>query len=391
MQRLVYNPRIDVFIKADDGVYDISPYVTGFTVNRKVNQVSTASIQFRNPKLMFTEHQTKDKATGEKHIGPIFHPMDPIIITMTRLRDHPIQVFTGYCDTTPYLSLYPGIVSVEASCTLKRLQYTYWDPGLTFVWNWLMSHGWQVDAKRGGTANPIQDKKDSGASSDDGEPDPEANITDSSIGRLLFDFMTEIGGWEEKDIYIEKLPPDIVPLISQMFDIFKNESKQSHQDFISLIHDIIGTASLGGGGSTSPNGGLTHISGDSPPKGTPVTPKQVGVEMLRQGFPKDPKVLATGMYTVEHESGFGSAPGWDTEHDGGVLGYWQIQLSSHPDVTPDCAMTLSCSTKAAHGIWSAAGNCFACQSGPNPWQGGTDDPEIASKYMPLATQICNSY
>jgi len=268
MQRLVYNPRIDVFIKADDGVYDISPYVVSCVVNRKVDQVSSAQVQFRNPKLMFTEHTYRDPVSKEKITGPVFHPQDPIIITLTRLRDRPIQVFTGYCDTTPYMSLYPGVVGIDASCTLKRLMYTYWDPGLPFVWEWLRDHGWQTNTKMQGLTNfdnegdhKAQGQDTDGVDSNDvpsDEPDQDLKLTDSGISQLLFDFMTEIGGWEEKDIYIERLPPAIVPLVAQMYEMFKDESAQSSKELQDLLTKIIGTSSPGSG---SGSGGT--VSGTS--------------------------------------------------------------------------------------------------------------------------------
>lgn len=103
-----------------------------------------------------------------------------------------------------------------------------------------------------------------------------------------------------------------------------------------------------------------------------VTPEQVGAAMVSAGFPKELRVIASGIETVGRESGFGTTPGWDKEHDNGVLGYWQIQRSSHPEVSASCAMSLPCSTRAALRIWKAAGGCFACQPGPNPWEAGTD-------------------
>jgi hypothetical protein len=145
MQRLVYSPTVNAWVKTDNGIIDISQFITAGSVNRKVNQVSGAELTVRNAKkpdgrMLFTEHVRKDGS-----IGPLLHPMDPIIITLTRLRGRPIQVFTGYCDSTPYLQLYPGTVTIRASCTLKRLMHTFWDPGLDFTVGFLRQYGWFPD------------------------------------------------------------------------------------------------------------------------------------------------------------------------------------------------------------------------------------------------------
>ena len=178
MKRLVYSPSVGVWIKSDTGVFDLSPYVTNFRVDRRINETSKASVTFRNPRVtderdpkrtrfMFTEHISND---GQ--VRPMFHPMDPIIITLTRLKGRPVQVFSGYCDTTPYVQLMPGPATIEASCTLKRLQYTYWDPALPFVRDFMLANGWGI-TDSGVALNPTAEQY-------------RGKIGDSSIGFLLY-------------------------------------------------------------------------------------------------------------------------------------------------------------------------------------------------------------
>src|SRR4051812_26842414 len=212
MKRLVYAPRVDVYVKRDDGtVIDLSPFVTECSVQRSINSVSKATVQFRNPSMRFTNFPQGDG------IGPMFHPMDPISITMTRLRDRPIEVFTGYCDTTPYLQLFPGTCTIQASCTLKRLQYTYWDPGLPFVVSFLEAHGWQptpggaVDSKA--TTQTLGKK-----------------LTDGSIGGLLYSVLNEIGQWPDGTIFIESLPDSIIPIVENIYKDIKTEASQGQDD-----------------------------------------------------------------------------------------------------------------------------------------------------------------
>src|SRR4051794_19538039 len=129
MKRLVYSPKAYVYIQTDersekvpDGIYNISDLVVSGSITRKVNQISTANVTFQNPGFQFT-----------KPGAPTFHPMDKITIFLQRLPHFPVQSFTGYLDETPYYQMYPGTVSLRASCTLKRLQHTYFDPGLPFM------------------------------------------------------------------------------------------------------------------------------------------------------------------------------------------------------------------------------------------------------------------
>lgn len=257
MKRLVYSPRTEVFVKADSGIYDISPYVTEIKVNRKVNQVSNARVVFRNPGMQFTEHKS-----AEGSVGPVFHPMDPIIISMTRIRNRPIQVFTGYCDTTPYFQLFPGPCVIEASCTLKRLQYTYFDPGLPFVWDFLSQYGWSVTP----TGIMATDADSSGVrqGNDTNKSNP---ITDQGFGGLLMAVLTNMGGWDPSNVKIEDLPQGIVELVTGLFEGFKSESEQADAEFQELIRRIIGkTTGIAGDGSGSGGSSGPLSGGDNPEK-----------------------------------------------------------------------------------------------------------------------------
>jgi hypothetical protein len=343
MKRLVYAPKISAYIKADSGVYDISDYIVDFTIERKINQVSSAELTIRNPNKKWTNHSYKDSITGEQKIGPIFHPMDPITIFLTRLQNRPVQVFTGYCDQTPYLQLFPGPVPIKASCTLKKLQYTFFDAGLPFMREFLEQNGWFPD-EAGSIVKPEAEEQNNRKAVAT-ETNEGVRFGDSGIGELLYKVLNEIGGWPEDTIYIEEMPPSVINLISNLFELFKKEDEQASKELVALLHKIVGTSASGSGG-----GEVGSAGGAGPASSTPVTAVEVGRAMLSAGFKADTTILAKGMTTVEHESGFGTTPGWDEEHDEGVLGYWQIQQSSHPEFSNACKMNLLCSTKAAFKI-----------------------------------------
>lgn len=96
---------------------------------------------------------------------------------------------------------------------------------------------------------------------------------------------------------------------------------------------------------------------------------QIGAAMILVGFPRDPQVIANGMATVRPESG-----GRRVDNKICCWGPWQLNRDNGGDSADEsCAADLICSTRVAKGLWESAGNCFACQPGPNPWQAGTDN------------------
>jgi hypothetical protein len=250
MKRIVYSPKVYVFVKADTGIYDLTEHVVDCSVTRKVNEVSSASVSFRNPDKMFTN--------GED--GPIFHPMDPITIFMKRLDGRPVQVFTGYCDSTPYFQLKPSIATITASCTLKRLLYTYWDPGLPFVQEMLAQRGWSMVGQEGGlgianfNANQQNDNDDNNNDNQDQNQNQDnqnlPEVSDGSIGALLFDILLYIGNWDPSTIFIEPIPAGIYETAETLIAESNLVNKQAREEFNKLLKYIIGED--GYGGTTTP-------------------------------------------------------------------------------------------------------------------------------------------
>lgn len=258
MKRLVYSPQVNAWIKSDSGIFDLSPYITDFSINRKINEVSTAELTFRNPKIDIGEDQPRFLFTQHKkgdQYGPMFHPMDPIVITLTRIKGYPVQVFTGYCDKTPYIQLYPGVAKIKASCTLKRLLYTYWDPGLPFVLEWLADNGWY---NRDGQTFQLQAEVARG------------ELNDSSIGYLLYKVLQDIGNWEHKDIFIQDLPGDqITSIVEGLYEDVVGEAKASFEDMKEFLSKtILSDNNLGGGGASPSSDPSTAAAGNNTNPGT---------------------------------------------------------------------------------------------------------------------------
>lgn len=136
MKRAVFNPKAYAFVNTQKhGVIDVTEYIISGRVNRRLNAISSASLELQNPDMIFT-----------KEDGIRLTPMDPIVIYLERKKGFAVKVFTGFVDESPYYQLLPGPVTIKASCTLKRLLHTYFDPGLMYTQRFLVKYGWLPQA-----------------------------------------------------------------------------------------------------------------------------------------------------------------------------------------------------------------------------------------------------
>lgn len=299
MQRLVYTPRAYVFTKDSKGnIRDVSRYVTEGSVTRKVQEVSRAEITLRNPDMIFT---TPDQ---DGHVA--FHPMDPITIYLKRLRKRPVRVFTGFLDKTPYLQLFPGVIRLRASCTLKRLLYTFFDPALPYMQSFLAAYGWMPDPQNSGQWFSF-------GGMDDFRTDKKAvdqklgNLNDGSVGNLLFATLKYIGHWSEDDIYIEALPDGLFKRLANLAQEMEQDNDQLKQEFDELMRRIVGSGSYGDGGGDGAD--LSGIDGD-----VPVQVYRVG---RRMGVGNNSKLMLAAMMTglveapTQGGNSFGNPSGGD--------------------------------------------------------------------------------
>lgn len=394
MRRLVYAPLVQAYVKYDEGVFDVSPYIVGGSVNRKINQVSTAQLTLRNPviggtsNLLFTEY-TGIHGTVEPH--PMFHPMDPIIIMMQRLQGHPVQVFTGYLDKTPYFQMYPGLCTMEASCTLKRLLYTQWDAALPFVRYFLQQYGWALNSDSG-LVNPTAESKHLKKVAD-GQLTGAFN--DGSIGALLYAVLNVIGAWDDSTIFIEALPAAIKDLVIKLYHDIEGEVQQGEALFQSLLHQILGSGAQGSG---SPSGGPT-ASGQVGSTGNITATSKVVPTMvaIAKTFGLPPLFvvttwLAEGMVTN------------GTPNSSNAVGYFQFTSSSpYPNITvnyPADAIDLGLATtdfcKAAKAVLNA-NPTFINQGNWEVWAETTQQPGAGayasywSGKVQQAQQLINQY
>jgi hypothetical protein len=385
MKRIVYSPKVNAFVKTDTGVLDLSPFLVRGSVTRKLDQVSSANLEFRNPNEIFTPES-----------GPLIHPMDPIVIFMSRLKDKPVQIFTGYVDSAPYFSIKAGgDLTLDASCTLKRLLYTYYDPGLRFFHDFLRAQGWALQGgdsvlPPGSGETVEEDQQDN--DNNDQYPEPLSDgLNDASFGRMLYETLVYIGNWDPSSIYIENLPDGIIDLVEGIFYQIDESSKGDRDAIRKVLEYILENNTFYGTGD--PGNGSTDLStygGEGPPPFAEVTPVDVGRAMLNAGFPRNEETLAAGIYVVDVESKFGTYSGWRELNSAGCVGYWQFQIEADwggHDISLKDACTLVPATMFAKTLWTGGvGTAGFDQHWYSWWSGAAVGTQNASQYLPQARE-----
>lgn len=328
MEKLVYSPKVQAYVETVGGTVNISNHIVSGSVTRVVDEVSTAELVLRNPGKAFTTPGS-----------PTFRPMDKITIFASRFKNRPVQIFTGYLDRTPYLQLYPGTCTLAASCTLKRLLYTYWDPGLAHTQGFLKKYGWLPDISTGQVSSPHSKVQETEKNSD-------GKFTDGSVGNLMYAVLNEIGEWEEKDIHIEKFPDDAGKIVEGLVTNIAGNVDDAQKQFKKLMEDMVGDYNgLSGGGmvgppSTGDDGGAAPTSGDisdAPealqnfPRKSVYTQGEL-LSLLEAAEIPDPEygagiIFCESSGNIKADSGAGdpSGAGGDCCH-----GLWQLYLGNSP-------------------------------------------------------------
>jgi hypothetical protein len=126
VRRFVYRPEVEAYIWLEDAqrYVDVTDDIIDCSITRKLNAVSTASLSLQNRDNRYLE---------------LFKPMDRIAIWLTRTQR--MLAFTGYLDEATVFAVHPRPIKIEASCTLKLLQNTYFDPGLPFMQQFFAENG----------------------------------------------------------------------------------------------------------------------------------------------------------------------------------------------------------------------------------------------------------
>jgi hypothetical protein len=223
---LLYAPGVRIHISTQaHGILDVSDDVTSGSL--ELRQDEPHSLQFR----LLNQRRKYDR---------IFTPNDRVTVQLKRIRW--VQVFSGYLDQVPYFSAYPRAVSLSATCTLKRLQFTYWDQGAP------------------DTVGFLQDFM--------------RYTGDDAFASRAYAVLThpEIGRWEPSRVHIGRMPPNWA---GQITEIMQEDLAEAQ-----VPNTLLGSMPIISGGTIASTGTLRRPRADGtyfePGNGYGILPVTIG-------------------------------------------------------------------------------------------------------------------
>lgn len=220
---LVYSPEVQILIARGNKQYDVSNDVVAFSIRRVENGVSSAVFRLSNKAVPGDPKKLR--------YNQLFERMDRVFIKLKRVEWVP--VFSGYLDSVPHVQLYPGTVNFRASCTLKRLLHTWWDPGLPLSAD--------IFDQAGMAARELEN----------GEQQ-----LDAGAGSLLRRLLVEVGGWNPQHIHVQRFPIGYYDFMVRELNKLSKGSETASQNFMELLLGE-GDTSLGVGKSAGRQVGVT--------------------------------------------------------------------------------------------------------------------------------------
>lgn len=211
MGTLVYSPDVQVLIKTTDRILDVSKDVVQGSVTLNINAPHQVSLTLSNFKRKFD---------GQ------FTPNDLIVVRLKRIRW--VQVFSGYINRVPYMSVWPRNVKLTATCTLKRVLQRLYDPGAI-------------------ATVELVNQSAGDFSTGDGD--------DKIIGRAL-DLLTEVAEWDRGKIHVSALPSNWLDTITDLYEQLAPELEVSADVMNQLM--ALGMAN----GDEMIGGGVNLVPGD---------------------------------------------------------------------------------------------------------------------------------
>ncbi|MGA5598422.1 C40 family peptidase [Streptomyces cellulosae] len=196
-------PGVKVYIATrKHGIIDVSDdLVEGQTIRRS-DGVSSFQFALQNAR--------------RKYDG-VFAPNDRISVQMKRIKW--VQVFTGYLNKVPLVTAWPRVVHMTASCSLKRLQYWYWD-----------SH---TEASQAMVRQALEDaRKDTG-------------VSDGGMTNVALTVLKKVVGWPESKVHIARIPDRWYAVIETLAKQIDAELDQA-DEVARALWEQLGTASVGG-------------------------------------------------------------------------------------------------------------------------------------------------
>jgi len=226
---VIYTPQINVLIDTkSQGVIDVSSDIISFEMNRIVNGVSTFTVTLNNKNRKYSLNQGSNATATESGTKALIQTLDRIVVNMTRTVN--IQVFSGYVTQAPLITILPNAVEISASCTIKRLQNTFWDSSVP-----------EVRAILPGMYTTIQN---------------EQNYTDGGAAQGVYNLLTKVANWDPNKIHIQRLPDKFISTVATQY------TKDSKQLNDSLALQFMSAVDANGAGNSAQSGpGATAAQG----------------------------------------------------------------------------------------------------------------------------------
>jgi cell wall-associated NlpC family hydrolase len=219
---LVYSPDVRVVIAHGAQQIDVSSDIVRCSIHRAESSAATFFMTLSNKGLRYTP----------KKGTPMFSRMDRIVVYMKRTDMR--QVFSGYLDTVPYKQLYPGTVDFKATCTVKRLMHTWWNPALL------------------SSSSLLNQMSTATGLGGDGQ-----NGNDSGLGSMLRRLLVLVGGWKVENIHIQNFPT----LFYEFLKSQANKDQKVNDEAVNKFETLL----LGSDHSPAPGAQAGH----NPNAGTP--------------------------------------------------------------------------------------------------------------------------
>jgi cell wall-associated NlpC family hydrolase len=184
-------------------------------LTRRVDGVSDFSFTLLNPRRKYDQ---------------VFTPNDRITVLMKRVTW--VRVFTGYLNKVPLMTAWPRDVEITASCSLKRLQYWYWDPESAYTQQMIMN---SLSAATGSGKN-----------------------TDGGMTNVVLTILKNVIGWPESKVHIAKIPDDWFKTAYKIAESVNKSAAESDELAQQFFQSLGGAGAVGDSGAEADT---TSLSG----------------------------------------------------------------------------------------------------------------------------------
>lgn len=236
MGTLVYAPNVQIIIASSGIESDISTDIVRGQVVRKENSCSSLFVTLANPQLRYNH---------------AFARMDRIACFLTRVA--PLQVFAGYLDTIPYYQAYPGTIDLRATCTLKRLLHTWWNPASPAAQTLIGSLGAELGLQGDGQGGAV---------------------TGTGVGGVLEQILEQVGSWSPNTVHVQNFPQEMVTFLNTYMQ--ETNMQARNQDLANQFNANI----LGDYEAPGPTGAVGYQGSD--PLGSPASATNIGITFYLQ-------------------------------------------------------------------------------------------------------------